>query len=177
MNIDFYDIIFEQEYVTNQSEIITEKAVITYPGSFSLHVTPDSDQNLGENEGYFKWVNHESFSKADEIARIRYGSPTYAVHTDHHGKTTVRLSSPERKLLIKVLSKPVKPKQLLGISDDIIKLIDSGWKLMIYFYNKHCKFSDEDILEYANAEKEDIPKNMIRLSLPMPDYSLLPNKK
>lgn len=48
---------------------------------------------------------------------------------------------------------------------------------MIYLYNKHCKFSDEAILKYANSKREDIPKNMIRLSLPMPDYSLLPNKK
>lgn len=178
--LEFYESMFEQEYITKENKMITERAVLICPNpkeTFSIHANPDNSFNLGESHGYFKWINHEKFMNGDKIARIKYGSPEYVYHKDPYGKNTVMLNNTQKKLLIKLLQSPLTSKQLDEIGSKFSGIIDNGWKLLIYHYNIQCGFNENEILKYANAKKEDIPLNLIRLCLPMPNYLLLPNKK
>lgn len=142
--------------------------------NFSVHVTPDSNRNLGDSGGYFKYLNHVEYSKADGIARIYFTKAEYLIHNDQDGKKPIRLSSKQKDKLIGLLNKPPKQEKLNKIQNGFIKsIITSNWILMIYQFNRLIHIDENTMENCIMNNYKNIPKNMIRLDLPMPDYTKL----
>ena len=156
-------------------EIINEiNVAMDNRNNFSVHVTPDSNRNLGDGGGYFKYLNHVEYAKADGIARIYFAKAEYLIHIDQDGKRPIRLSSKQKDKLIALLNKPPRPEKLNKIQNKFIKsMITNNWILMIYQFNRLIHIDENTMEKCIMNNYKNIPKNMIRLDLPMPDYTKL----
>lgn len=177
-NDDFEtDLLFEQLAEQEQESIEEVAVLVNNKENFSLHATPDGNYNLWEDAGYFKWVNNKSFGKASDIARIKFSTAEYVNHRDSRGKNVVTLNHKQKKKMIELLNKQLDENDKLDIDYRLHGIIRTGWQLLIYQYNIFCGagITVEDMLSHLdmNEPKKNLPKNMIRLSLPMPDYNLL----
>lgn len=92
------------------------------------------------------------------------------------GKDTVYLNSKQKKNLIKLLNKPVNAKSLSIYPDEILKMVQTNWQLLIFIHNLECEITIEDMINHLDLNEPipHLPNNLIRLTIPMPDYSLLP---
>jgi len=170
-----------KEYL--KSVPLQEKAILkNQQYNFSLHVTDDTDRYSGVGGAYFKWVNNESFSKADKIARIKFDETKYVTHRNEGGKENTTLSSKQKKQLVTLLSSSITSSNSLRIlgGNDVLPIkyvefmdyIDNGWKLLIFNHNKINGIS-EDIMYECIFKGRVIPKMMVPFTLPMPNYNEL----
>lgn len=54
----------------------------------------------------------------------------------------------------------------------------NNWQYLIYEYNFTLNFKIREIEKYAYADNDvTLPRNFIRLNLPMPNYMNLPNER
>lgn len=159
-------------------EIVNEVGVlISRRRDFSIHVNPDSNKNLsGTNGAYFKFIHGTSFSNSKDIARISFYAPEYIIHKrNRFGQKNITLEPKEKTELMDLLRSKVnfKPKDMDEIDPRIIPMITTNWQMLIYKFNKHANFTDNEILAVIENNYKNKPDNMIRLDLPMPDYSQL----
>lgn len=100
---DEYDIDIEA------GEILTEFATVARASDLNIcvAVNPDSKRNLYGAE-YFKIYNHYDPTRASKIARIKFRSPDYVIHTNSKGMKNWVLNSKEIGDLMKLLKRPCK---------------------------------------------------------------------
>lgn len=159
----------------NGLQCINERSIISVPkGKISIHVTPDMGRNLGENEGYFKVCPGDKFDKRN-VARIRFKEASYVYHT----KTIRKLESYQKKEMIKVLQSNISKSHYNALPVELRDIVTTEWGYLIYRYNADCDVPPQDMLDHLdlNEKFEDIDERirtkLVRLTLPMPDYTKL----
>ena len=112
---------------------------------------------------YFKVVNHNSFVKAEKIARISFLKPEYIIHKNRDGKADWHLNSQEKRHMIELLH---QKSAVLNYSI---------WKYAIAQYNMENSYI-LDIKDASNIKMSDV-KNFetdpLPIDLPMPNYMKL----
>ena len=166
----------EQLSLEESDEIIEEASIlIDKKGIMSIHSTPDPGRNLGEGGGYFKCVNHQDFNAASHIARIKFTSPEY-ITTHKDPKRLWYLSSGEKKVLMNLLTSPLTGKQISKIPSEFRPYVTNGWQYLIYNYNIDCGVDPQLMLKFINNINESVPTNLVRLTIPIPNYMTLTKK-
>lgn len=178
MNIDFYETLFEQEFVDNQDNIITERSIINDERhNFSVHSTPDAKHNLGEPAGYFKWVEGKKLNiNPKDIVRIKFSEPVYI---KHDGSTKV-LKKGQKDDLIAALQSPISDRHFNNLPKEFKEVIETEWQYLIYMYNIDCHVNTKLLLDHLDIEEpfSELPDDkMVRLNLPIPDYTKLREEK
>ena len=117
---------------------------------------------------YFKVVNHNSFRKAEKIARISFLKPEYIIHKNRDGKTNWVLNNQEKRHMIELLH-----QKSTNIFRDGKRM--SNWEKAIAQYNMENslinnieKAEDKKLKDTKDFEKEALP-----IDLPIPDYMKL----
>lgn len=113
--------------------------------------------NTHEND-YFKYLDSFSYIKADKVARISLKEPIYLEHSNEDGKKNWKLSSREKKELVKIMNK--KSRVYAGCNN---------WQATLAQYNfDHYSIPPLDTIE-GTFNKEEYP-DAFTIDTPMPNY-------
>lgn len=131
----------------------------------NISTNPDSTRNWYEEE-YFKVYDNLSVSSAKKLARIKFRSPEYVVHTGSNWE----LNSKEKKDLIKFLNE----------SNKKVPYVKNNWEYAILMFNQEA-YQDEEsmedlvitIKEQSEMDESNPRKYYLPIDLPMPDYTKL----
>lgn len=154
--------------IIKENGIILEKSIlVNNKDNYQIQLSFDDSRNLGEGAGYFKFIPSTNYNAVKE-ARIYFGKCDY---TYHNGKQSYHLDRSEKKSLMKLLSTPIN-KTVGNL------VLVNNWQYLIYEYNFTLNFKIHEIEKYAYADNDvTLPRNFIRLNLPMPNYMNLPNER
>lgn len=163
-----------KEELLSKEIVNEERILVSKNNEISIHLDPDSNKNLSGKDAYFKVVHGSSFSKSEDIARISFYVPEYVIHNrNRFGQKNFKLKPKEKDLLISILQQEVDKDDILGVDHRLRKYILTNWNLLIYYFNIHIHISADQMLKSIQNDYKDKPLNMIRLDLPMPDYTQL----
>lgn len=115
----------------------------------------------GYENKYFKYLNGQTYGKADKCARISMITPTYVEHKDYGGKSNWVLNSKEKKELVQLMNEP--NKKYNGCTN---------WQATLITYNEDNFGIDFDETINGTFDKTEFP-NAFDINTPMPDYSKL----
>ena len=117
---------------------------------------------------YFKVVNHNSFVKAEKIARISFLKPEYIIHKNRDGKTNWVLNNQEKRHMIELLHQ--KSTNIFRNGKRM-----SNWEKAIAQYNMENSLINN--IEKAEDKKlkdtKDFETDPLPIDLPMPNYMKL----
>lgn len=146
---------------------IYEMASVASSENTFLAVNPDSSRGW-YNEEYFKVYDAQNARKAQHIARIKFRTAEYTVHSNADGKETFKLNNKQKKELIKLLKSDSKKETGLTV-----------WQYAILQFNLEA-FEDANrdyclnLTMKKQSEMKDQPeKYWLPIDLPMPDYMKL----
>lgn len=146
-------------------EVVNENSLIQY-GDYEIEME-SSSHYVGQGGAYFYFYN----TKDHTMARILFERPEYTI--DHkpnrQGYRNKHLVSSEKKMLMKILQDTPKKQ-----SRDH-RTFNTNWELLIYERDLVNEKSANEIDKYIGLPPEKWPKHLIPLTLPMPDYTQLPN--
>ena len=153
--------------INEEIELSMNEMATIYKGKLSLIVTPDANRNLFNDE-YFKVFKGTNYRKATEICRIKFREPIYIEHRNKDGKANFKLSSTEKKLLIKTIELPSNIYDNMTIWQDLIMMFNSE------AYGFSIKESSKLTMEVINSLPENDPrKKYLPIDLPTPNYKEL----
>ena len=111
---------------------------------------------------YFKYFNSFSYHKADGVARISLVKPEYIHHRNADGKKVWKLTSSDKKQLVKLMNSPSEVHK--GYT---------RWQATLIQYNfDNFYISPIDTME-GTFDKNKFP-DAFDINYPMPDYTKLP---
>lgn len=158
----------EKEIIEEGGQFILTEHLIAGVGKLSIHVVPEEGRNIGGNPktsmAYFKVLTGSGYTDADKELRISFYRAEYIDHNKKSG--IVRLSSKERKSLVKLLKSaaPTKTINKYDVRENIITV----WELLIYAYDIIVLGASKDMI--LSTTVNDNKYNIVPIDLPMPDY-------
>lgn len=111
---------------------------------------------------YFKYFNSFSYHKADGVARISLVKPEYIHHRNTDGKKVWKLTSSDKKQLVKLMNEPSKSRP--GYTN---------WQATLIQYNFDNYYIQPEETTNGTFDKNKFP-DAFDINYPMPDYTKLP---
>lgn len=145
-------------------EILDEMVKIADDKDMCIVVVPERRIGIP----YFKVLNHQDYTKATKVARIKFNEEKYVTgHKDPDGKEEWRLNSREIKQLIGLLSKNsrmVSPEREF-YSNWKRSILELNYTKYSVSYEKTEKRHMSDLKTNSELETKPLP-----IDLKMPDY-------